>query len=436
MFLPSDRSRRESTIRLVGIMSQKRIPALCCVAILLAAWSCGAPLQLEPGGTEADEYLALNNPDEYAWRLFFFINRQAEPGSAGLPDPTKRFGELDPQAAVVWETWALASGDDQSEVFPPNGTEPVEWEKLDRSERKRHLILSPNLELQMMMEEQKSDLKSKKKPRHTGIRIKKPSTGIIAFPPMASRVEEQEVRMNHAAFNSIRKQGLFSAEGLESSLEIARQTNNASLIAEGVRPESKEVKAEWIQIEDSENSKSRYLWRELSGKIYGLVALHIATKDLPTWFWADFGHVDCEDGKNPCPYQKDSRNDPEDSTTRGLRATHGAKGIRKETEGTVWSNYILRGTETSFTKARGELNRLSSPVIESSFQNSSCITCHANATVGTRRVGASDVNHLPPNFQLGTPNVADFIDPKEINQIKYLQTDFMWSPVINAKRTK
>jgi hypothetical protein len=418
-------------------MSKKSISGLCCAAILLfASSSCNAPSLEEPGGRAADEYLALNNPDEYAWQLFLFLNQQAQPGSAGLPDQTKKFGELDPQAPVVWETWALASGDDQSEVFLPDGKEPVEWDKLDRSERKHRLILSPNIQLRMI-EEQKSDVLNNKKRRGSGNGLKQSSADLIGSPPpMASRANEQEVRMNRAAFDSIREHELFSAEGLESKLEVARRTNDRSLIAKSVRSESKEVKAEWLQIEDSKKNKTRYLWRELSGKIYGLVALHIATKDLPTWFWADFGHVDCEDEKNACPYKKDPGNEAADSTTRGSRAIHGTNGIRKETEGTVWSNYILRGTQTSFTETNGEPKKLSNPVIESSFQNSSCITCHANATVGTRKAGAREVNHLPFNLQLGTPNAADYSGPKEDERIKYLQTDFMWSPVISAKRKK
>ena len=50
-----------------------------------------APIE-EPGGTADATALALSNPAEYAWRLFFFLNRQAKPDTAGQADETKDFG--------------------------------------------------------------------------------------------------------------------------------------------------------------------------------------------------------------------------------------------------------------------------------------------------------------------------------------------------------
>jgi hypothetical protein len=48
----------------------------------------------------------------------------------------------------------------------------------------------------------------------------------------------------------------------------------------------------------TEEDKPRYHWMEKveDGKttIYGLSASHVMSKDLPTWFWATFEHVDNE----------------------------------------------------------------------------------------------------------------------------------------------
>src|SRR6185436_9137713 len=65
---------------------------------------------------------------------------------------------------------------------------------------------------------------------------------------------------------------------------------------------AKEVKARWRRLK-SESDKARYHWRSIPmrqpdgstvNEAWGLVALHIITRDLPNWFWSDFGHIDAE----------------------------------------------------------------------------------------------------------------------------------------------
>jgi hypothetical protein len=127
-----------------------------------------------------------------------------------------------------------------------------------------------------------------------------------------------------------------------------------------------------------------------------LVTLHIITKDLPNWFWADFGHVDYEVQKGACDptsltqvfgdgfVQEEAMTEPVDPTTRGSAAPSGSNGIRKETIGSLWQNYILRGAQIDFVTGFGAPSILSNPVIENGFQNSSCVSCHARASVGPR----------------------------------------------------
>ncbi len=95
-----------------------------------------------PGGRPIDTAMAVNNPDEFAWQLFFGLNRQALPGKAGVPDPAcPTIRKYDADRPVVWETWALASGGragpvyispNESEVFKDLGAKPVPWDKLPR----------------------------------------------------------------------------------------------------------------------------------------------------------------------------------------------------------------------------------------------------------------------------------------------------------------
>jgi len=421
----------------------KKIASVILLSLIgLMLFSCRPSRLQEPGGRPEDAYAAITDPDEYAWKLFFFINHPAKPGLAGTPDLKKKFGDFDPNGSFVWETWALASGD-KNEVFLPNGESPGKWEDLPRSRESRVLTLSKNMERQMMFEE----IRHKRRVlRRKGTRQSRASDAANKEFLFTLERPEQEIRMNRAAFEGIVKQEMYSADGLENLLQSAKEKKDPFIVR--MDSTSKEVKAEWLPL-TNESWKQRYIWREgppgPDGKrqAYALVALHITTKDLHDWFWADFGHVDCEEAKNACSTDgyamTPGTNDPIDSTTRGPRAAHGVNGIRAETVGTVWENYILRGTQTGFVKSDGEPTVLSNPVVESAMPSSSCITCHAYATVGPRNPqadGMDRVTNLGTQSDPGVPDPGAYrMDPKNPQSgIKYLQTDFMWAPVRLANR--
>ena len=77
-----------------------KLPVLLISLILATMWFLATTVHstpnmpagnaiIEPGGAASDASLALSDPDEYAWNLFFFINRQALPGFAGVADGSK-----------------------------------------------------------------------------------------------------------------------------------------------------------------------------------------------------------------------------------------------------------------------------------------------------------------------------------------------------------
>lgn len=418
---------------------------LLCLTIGAASRQAGdTPL---PGGRPEDANTAINNPDQYAWELFLALNQQGDPNNPGLPDPTKKsFRDYDQDKDVVWETWALASGGrsggpiinpedlpagknhpNYSEVFLDDGREPVPWgtwmdrtrafetEPAQEVEEQRELSGNANIESNVIV----------------------PSNGIespFALPPGSSNINADEVRLNEATYNFIRDNNLYSVEGLED--EFRRETTGGSPPL-SFPAGAQEVKAQWRIISEAE--KPRYHWRtfKLNGKpvIIGLVALHIITKDLPTWFWCDFVQVD---------YDKYSEAARQDSTEPKVpeNASDDEKLIGNPhpgTEGTKWAYYRLRGTQVAFTDSTGRFGLVANPLIESRFQQtSSCITCHARATVGLRTPACSQqFNHLPvfptsevdrPNDiaygSVGTPNPKWFTDDN--GNPPYVQTDFLW----------
>ena len=121
-------------------------------------------------------------------------------------------------------------------------------------------------------------------------------------------------------------------------------------------------------------------------------------------------------------------------------------------KGTRWQNYRLRGTQVDFVDSFGNATILANSQIESGFQlTSSCITCHARATIGARRADEEDANRLSifkeilpqskaPSILVG--NIGAL--PEELfvqrtfenpvtGELKYLQLDFVWS-LMRARR--
>jgi hypothetical protein len=362
------------------------------------------PPVCEPGGTAEATWLAVQQPDEYAWQLFLYLNRQALAGQAGAADPAKAgVRDYDDDRPVVWESWALASADAQlggSEVFLAKGARPVAWDKLDRGR-------APPKKLDRTLTAASHHLPS------LPAAVLRPGSFVPLIAP--THPLSDEVRMNRSTFDTIRDNELYNTEGLAAAFQKAVAAGDRDSIQ--FMPAAKEVKARWVEIDDAD--KPRHHWRSIGGKTYGLRALHVTTKDLPSWFWCDFIHADLEPGEPP--------GSTRDATTRGPGAPHGKDGVREETVGSKWQNYRLKGSQTAFTDARGKPTVLGDQLLEfGQAANSSCITCHAMA-------GIDKDGHLKSaTFFTGLPRTADFGD----KDIVRLQTDFLYSIPVRAHSTK
>jgi hypothetical protein len=403
--------------------SRRRMWVAPFLVTLLGVISASAQtLVREPGGTPQDVDAAINTSDEHAWQLFLFLNRQATPGSAGIADPPKTIKQYDDDADVVWETWALASGQsdtqDKSEVYKTDGSKPMAWKDLSRGTAVAKVFSTNNTALAVVEE-----------------RAATPGN-LPLFSPIDVVRGDFEVRMNQAAFEHVSTNELYNVEGLESQLQKARAAKNPGIIQ--FPKAAKEVKANWVKMEKGKEAedKKRYHWRQVGNDVYKLTGFHIITKDLPAWFWTDFEHVDFE--KDALAVGQPSR----DSTTRGTNApAKGAvDGERREPSGTKWAYYRLRGTQTSFVDERGNPIIVGNTKIEDGFvDRSSCMTCHARASVGMRTLGPdgklpTKAMHLSGGrTDIGNPKPEEFV---KNGVIQFLQTDFIWSAPFRASAKK
>ncbi|MBY3173132.1 MULTISPECIES: hypothetical protein [Rhizobium] len=423
------------------------MPPLLVSAIATAAALNGSSLAadlVEPGGTAAATHQATFAKDEYGWRLFFFLNQQARADKAGVPDDSKAsFAQYDANQPVVWETWALATGGelvfdgdgDASEVFKSPATKPAAWDELARPEKQK--VLAPSLKSSPLITLQPGTLSNLAA-----------ATLQAELTPHPSIAGMDETRMNRITYDTIRDKGLYSLEGLDRAYAAA-DAAGASMIVDFDQG-AKEIKARWVRIDqpnecnpdgtDLEAAKQRYHWRTLTAtdatgqpdvQTWGLVSLHIITKDLPNWFWVDFGHIDCVD----VPPGVGQPVAPVDTTTRGPNAPSGENGVRNETRGTKWENYLMHGTQVAFVDPAGRETILSNPVIEQPNQNSSCMTCHARASIAPQSSNlppgpsipgfASKMSSISPGVSFSDVGIPDPVF--EEGGQRYRQIDFLWS---------
>jgi hypothetical protein len=344
-----------------------------------------------------DSAAAINTPDEYAWRLFIALNWPADVAKRE-PDPTKKLGE---QGPVYWETWANAP-----DIFLPNGNDPGPWLSVGG----KSAVAGETRDVSEF------DLL----PIQQQIRLETEGEISILFDPDAAEAQVNETRMNKPAYEFIRSKSLYNLDGQRALAASGARTVQFPL-------EAKEVKAQWREIAEVE--KPRYHWAELgfpdgSKKIYGLTALHITTKDLPNWLWATFEHVDNPSREGNEPWLLPSH---DTFACKGKQpdCNEAPKGIGLE--GTPWEHYRLRGTQIDFTDSRGKPTLLANSQPEEGFQpSSSCITCHARASVNANGARLSI-------FKPGSnPVVGDVgpVDPawfESNGASKFTQLDFVWS---------
>lgn len=360
-----------------------------------------------------DSHSAISTPDEFAWKLFAEIN---QPAKADAPD-----------GLVVWESWILARS-----VFANPNQAPM-WQSVPEVRSIDSLETRP---LQQVIFEMQRSGKGNRIPEAIQVssRAQRVDPGVI-------QRNGNETRMNREAFEFIVANDLYYIEGQE------RFFNSGKKIDFPVP--AREIKAQWRRLDDP-SLHSRYHTAQVdnNGKveIWGLTALHITTKDLPNWFWATFEHKDNEGIEGVVPSR-----DAFGVAATGGQSTALQQLFRDSNLGSKWQNYVLRGTQVDFVDSIGRPTILGNSQIERGFQStSSCISCHARASIGPKPdqefdtenpQNPNDVSRLavfestePLSGAVGVPKAEWFIDTKTTPIArKFTQLDFVWS-MFRARR--
>ncbi|MFI5142309.1 MAG: hypothetical protein ACHQII_08130, partial [Bacteroidia bacterium] len=382
---------------------------------------------------DSDPNPAMNHPDSLAWQLFIDINSPSDPAN--------------PKGNTKWENWALAR-----DIYADPKITPT-WESVTKSSKSLEDLESLPLQQLARLQVQNRIAKDNIK-RH----------GHIVPDELNDSISKDETRMNRTAFNFVVKNDLFNAEGQEDFFNKNKKID--------LPIDAKEVKAIWIRIKEKDTLYYHYhsfdkinpTTKQKEVQYWGLVSLHIISKDLPQWTWATFENKRNfrlpKVEKNPNTSSKDIYG----KTQSGNISDALLRDFKKSNMPKKWENYILRGTQTAYTDFKGKPTQLANTYTEDGFvESSSCITCHSKATIGAKLdfkdlpKGIQDtikygkgkksvlsainfVNRLPifkvdlPDITIadnGIPNQDWYKDAND--KVTYLQTDFMWS-FFRAKR--
>lgn len=288
---------------------------------------------------------AMNCPNQFAWETFVKIN---QPTPSGNP---------------AWHDFAL-----DQETFP--GT-PVPSVCGTPDENAKYCPTWPNAGRPLPIEQHGSS-KSSHKPVPLPVNAR--------LTPFLNNIEI--VHRNKPSFDYIVAHDLWYQQGLAKTFETNFEVDFPIAAIE--------LKTNWIDLSQiAPEKRSTYYSVEYKGKVMGLAAMHLTTKDLPKWFWATFEHVDnpgrcdwldCRDSFGVSP-----------SITKAKEPLYGpyvAETIKPalaemlETINPVFRNYRLKGSQVDFVDDAGNDQLLGNSVTEFSFiQNSSCMTCHSRAAV-------------------------------------------------------
>ena len=352
-----------------------------------------------------------------------------------LPDPNKEIGD---PGAVVWEDWKTTS-----EVYLPKGAQPQPW---GTQKQVPPEVLQKAKEIGLPLDEP-----------FQNIGLIQQVSGLV----FKSNEDNQgkpiryELAMNESTFDYIfgdnpYKTGLYNINGQETVAKSCQESQIPAWDCIQFNWEAKEIKTSWLWLEKTNpnyeaindtyiTSNAYYQEIDKNGKpvldsegkpVYqvsraALTGMHITTRALPKWVWTTFENV------NNAKYT---------TATIELGIPESAQAVNTQIrsllheKGTKYANYELVGTQIDFNQPK----LLANSQIESHFQQaSSCITCHAFASISSQDKGPFRLSFVDTTGGNLSYYVGDV--PQEtldqIQQKEFIPMDFVWSMRL-AKRQR
>ena len=222
-----------------------------------------------PSAAVAPTTSAVPSPDERAWRDFLAVNRPADIHRRRA-DRAAMSGDDEP---ATWETWKNVK-----DIFLLGGKDPGPWLRSAKAKGAYPVPAAP------ILAAARFDTGSFAPAVPTKHIV---NGAMVAFDPIATATHLNETHFNRPAFEYLRANELYNVDG-----QVARFRSG---VAPNFPAQSVEVKAQWRPIDESERLRFHTTVAVLEDgtrRLYGLTALHIASKDTGTWFWATFEHVD------------------------------------------------------------------------------------------------------------------------------------------------
>jgi hypothetical protein len=318
----------------------------------------------------------IQQPDESAWRIFSEINR---------PD----------HSAPFWRSWP-----EQAEVYPavPNPANPPKWKA----------ISGPEPFLRARPSVQQRILRMNGGANAAVVEDSHPCT-------LLNQAQKEEVRINEHTFDYLIANDLWYVQGKAKAFATDFVVNFPT--------NAREVKANWIPISASQKG-SFVTTVDSKGQLWGLVAFHIASKEVPNWLWATFEHA-----SNPC-YSKYLKAQDRFGLTSNDKVSPELIAMFKKynLDVGIYSNYRLDGAQVNFTDPTGRPIILGNSVTEFGFQTTaSCMTCHARSTTDQTGTGFLPVFNQHNQSDHGTPDPSWYFSSFNPLTRSYMPLDFLWS---------
>jgi hypothetical protein len=346
-----------------------------------------------------DPAMAMNDPDQFAWKLFVQVNASAGGNNA------------------LFETWASDTDTFKMQPQFPSTAAPLALRPPVVPGQGRQALLAAGHILPQL-------------------------------PPGADDGQMEESRRNKSAFDFIVQNNLYTITGL-------RAAYNKPLMSFPV--DAVEVKAMWMAVEKipaftlnrvsaADVPKVFHVSASASGQRYALIGMHVISKAVPNWTWATFEHelnparcdiLGCNDKFGlpaPVPPNKSGQGKgyPASAKTPALTALMGT--VQWDP---AFTHYCLKGSQTDLVDTTGLAVRVGNSRIELGFvQQSSCMTCHGRAAFDSKGQATSDAGFddngaplgpIQPSWYwsgIGTPPVFE----GKAGLVKIAQpADFVWS---------